>query len=228
MSWLGRRGALGLSASIVLHASLLGAIVILPVLTPSALPETVTPAVIVSPLAVPRCAPVPPGGPLHRLSRGPRLAAPSEAETRPEAPSPAIMDVGEPPDDAQAPGCIGCSPGGDPAGDPVGLLSATEPAGDGGGPIRVGGLLLPPLKIRHVAPVFPEIAKAARVPGVVVLDCVIGPDGRVTDVHVLHGHPLFERAAVDAVREWLYRPSLLNGRPVAVVMTVTVTFTIPR
>jgi protein TonB len=84
------------------------------------------------------------------------------------------------------------------------------------------------LKVRHVAPVFPEIAKAAHVQGVVVIDCIIGPDGRVADVRVLHGHPLLERAAVDAVRQWLYRPSRLNGQAVAVVMTVTVTFTIGR
>jgi protein TonB len=65
------------------------------------------------------------------------------------------------------------------------------------------------------------------VQGVVILECVIGPDGRVTDVHVLRGQPLLERAAIDAVRQWLYRPTRLNGQPVAVVMTVTVTFTMP-
>jgi len=229
MSWLGRRGAFGLLASMVLHASLLGAVVILPLLAPSALPETAPQSVTdVSFLAVPRSAPAPPGGPPHHLSSVPRPAAPTRAEMPPGAPTPAITDVGDPPDDTQAQGCIGCSLVGDPEGDPSGPPDAGGPAGAGRGPIRVGGDLRPPLKVRHVAPVFPEIAKVAHVQGVVVIDCIIGPDGRVADVRVLHGHPLLEGAAVDAVRQWLYRPSRLNGQPVAVVMTVTVTFTIGR
>jgi protein TonB len=147
----------------------------------------------------------------------------------PDPPSPsAITDVGGPPDDTQgAPGCVGCSLGGDSPGSPDGLPDAADRAGGEGLPIRVGGVIQPPTRVRRVAPVFPEIARAARVQGVVILECVIGPDGRVTDVHVLRGQPLLERAAIDAVRQWLYRPTRLNGQPVAVVMTVTVTFTMP-
>jgi protein TonB len=230
MAWLGRRGAFGLSASVVLHAGLLGAVVILPDLTPSALPETTTPAVVdVSPLALPSSAPPPPGGPpLHRPAGVPRAAAPSRAEMPPGVPPPAITDIGGSPDDTQAAGCLGCSLGRELVGDPSGLPDASGSAGAAGGPIRPGGDLKPPVKVRHVAPVFPEIAKAAHAQGVVILDCIIGLDGRVTNVQVLQGHPLLERAAVDAVRQWLYRPSRLNGQPVAVIMTVTVKFTISR
>jgi TonB family protein len=147
----------------------------------------------------------------------------------PDAPSPSdTTEVGGPPDDAQgAHACVGCSFGGESAGNPNGLPDATERAGVAGLPIRVGGFVQPPTKVRDVAPVYPDIAKAAHVQGVVILECVIGPDGRVTDVHVLRGQPLLEGAAVDAVRQWLYRPPRLNGRPIAVVMTVTVKFTIP-
>lgn len=75
---------------------------------------------------------------------------------------------------------------------------------------------------------YPEIARAARVQGDVVLDCTISDDGRVVDVKVLSGHPLLQDAAVDGVRQWRYRPPLLNGVPIAVVMTATVHFTIDR
>jgi protein TonB len=79
-----------------------------------------------------------------------------------------------------------------------------------------------------VLPVYPEIARAARVQGNVVLDCTISREGRVVDVKVLSGHVLLQPAAVEAVRQWLYRPTLLNGVPVPVVMTVTVRFTLDR
>jgi|TARA_Y100000031_G_C7944646_1_gene258686 protein TonB len=64
------------------------------------------------------------------------------------------------------------------------------------------------------------------VSGVVILEAVIGPDGRVRDVRVLRSAPLLDRAAIAAVRQWEYTPTLLNGVPVPVVMTVTVTFTL--
>jgi protein TonB len=231
MAWFGSRGAFGLSASMLLHATVLGAVVILPALTPSALPETTpTPGVMdVCLLAMPLSTPAPRGEPrLHRLSRAPRPPAPNRADLPPDAPSPSdITEIGGPPDDAQgAPGCVGCSLVGESVGNANGLPDATERAGVAGRPIPVGGVVQPPTKVRHVAPLYPDIAKAAHVQGVVILECVIGPYGRVTDVHVLRGHPLLDGPAVDAVRQWLYRPPRLNGQPIAVVMTVTVKFTI--
>ena len=91
-------------------------------------------------------------------------------------------------------------------------------------PLRVGGHVNPPVKLETVAPVYPKIAKDARVHGVVILECVISPRGTVTDVRVLRGVPLLDQAAIDAVRQWVYTPTLLNGIPVPVVMTVTVNF----
>jgi protein TonB len=68
------------------------------------------------------------------------------------------------------------------------------------------------------------MARQARVQGVVVLECVISPDGKVTNVKVLRGSPLLDDSAVEAVKQWVYSPTLLNGEPVAVIMTVTVNF----
>jgi protein TonB len=91
-------------------------------------------------------------------------------------------------------------------------------------PLRVGGALNPPRKIVDVLPVYPPIALAARKEGVVILEAVIGEDGRVTDVKVLRSEPLLDQAAIGAVRGWRFTPTTLGGVPVPVVMTVTVEF----
>ena len=135
--------------------------------------------------------------------------------------------------------CLECVPG-----DTDGPVGAEGPGlgaagglfgeGEGGGgppvtaPLRVGIQIEAPRKIRHVDPTYPELAKAAGVAGIVILECVIDREGRIADVRVLKGHALLNRAAVDAVREWTYRPSLRNGVPVPVVMTVTVRFEMAR
>lgn len=90
--------------------------------------------------------------------------------------------------------------------------------------LRVGGAIREPRKLRHVSPVYPEIAKQARVQGLVILEATISPAGKVSEVRVLRGVPLLDRAAVDAVKQWEYSPTLLNGEPVPVIMTVTVNF----
>jgi protein TonB len=91
--------------------------------------------------------------------------------------------------------------------------------------VRVGGSIRPPVKIKDVPPVYPEIAKQAKVSGIVVIEATIDADGKVADTKVLRSAPLLEQAAVDAVRQWEYKPSTQNGKPVPVVMTVTVNFT---
>jgi protein TonB len=92
-------------------------------------------------------------------------------------------------------------------------------------PVRVSGLQAP-RKIRDVAPRYPAIAQASRVEGIVILEAVIAEDGSVQDVRVLRSKPLLDDAAVDAVRQWRFTPTLLGGQPVPVVMTVTVSFSL--
>jgi TonB family protein len=93
-------------------------------------------------------------------------------------------------------------------------------------PIRVGGDIPAPTKIHNVTPVYPQIAISARVQGVVVIEATIGPDGKIQDTKVLRSIPLLDQAALDAVRQWEYTPTRLNGEPVPVIMTVTVNFTL--
>ena len=93
-------------------------------------------------------------------------------------------------------------------------------------PVRVGGNVLPPRKVSAPPPVYPPIARAAGVQGIVILEAVIGEDGTVRDVTVLRSIALLDAAAIDAVQRWRFSPSLLNGEPIAVVMTVTVSFSL--
>jgi TonB family protein len=92
-------------------------------------------------------------------------------------------------------------------------------------PVRVGGKIRPPTKVKDVAPVYPAAAKSARVAGTVIVEATIGSDGKVTDAKVLRSIPLLDQAALDAVRQWEYTPTLLNGVPVPVLVTVTISFT---
>ena len=80
--------------------------------------------------------------------------------------------------------------------------------------------------INKVEPVYPPLARNARVQGQVVLTAIISKDGTIQDLRVLSGHPLLVQAALDAVRQWRYKPFLLSGEPVEVETTVTINFTL--
>jgi len=90
--------------------------------------------------------------------------------------------------------------------------------------VRVGGKIKPPTKIKDVKPVYPEAAKSSKVQGVVIIEAVIGADGKVADAKILRSVAQLDEAALAAVRQWEFSPTLLNGKPVPVVMTVTVNF----
>jgi TonB family protein len=110
-----------------------------------------------------------------------------------------------------------------PAGD---APRAAGAAGAGDNALRVGGGIKPPVKIVDVRPVYPPIAKAANVTGVVILETRIGVDGGVEDARVLRSIPLLDEAALDAVKGWKFQPTLLNGQPVPIVMVTTINFTL--
>jgi TonB family protein len=90
--------------------------------------------------------------------------------------------------------------------------------------VRVGGNITAPRKIRHVPPIYPADAQAASATGDVVIQAVIAKNGSVKDARVIQGVPLLDAAALGAVRQWLFTPTLLNNTPVEVLMTVTVRF----
>jgi protein TonB len=106
------------------------------------------------------------------------------------------------------------------------VRTAPAPASNPAEPLRVqqGGLVKPARLVHRVEPVYPPLAKAARISGVVQLEGVIGTDGRMRELQVRSGHPLLVGAAVEAVRQWVYAPTTLNSEPVEVIAPITVTF----
>ncbi len=91
-------------------------------------------------------------------------------------------------------------------------------------PVRVGGNIRTPKRVKYVLPNYPQDAKEARVQGIVILEAIIDPNGNVTNVRVLQSIPLLDQSAIGAVRQWKYEPTLLEGVPVPIVMTVTVNY----
>jgi protein TonB len=94
--------------------------------------------------------------------------------------------------------------------------------------IRVGGNVQAANLIRKVSPSYPPLAKQARVQGTVRFTAIIGKDGTIQNLQLVSGHPLLVSAAQEAVKQWQYRPTLLNGEPVEVVTQIDVNFTLSQ
>jgi protein TonB len=104
-----------------------------------------------------------------------------------------------------------------------GVMTDTAPKIEA--PLRVGGDVKAPTVINRVEPVYPEVARKARISGIVIVECIIDKSGNVTNVQVLKPLPFgLDQAAVDAVRRWKFRPGTLNGQPVDVIFNLTVNF----
>ena len=219
-----------LPVSIAIHTIVLIAVVVVPLLTSEELPEPTS--VVKAFFVEPQAAPPPPPPPPPPAPKAP------QAQPKPMATPPPVVDDKftapvQTPDDVKPEegidlGVEGGVPGGVEGGVPGGVVGGVV----GGLPdappppqaVRVGGQIKEPKKLKTVNPAYPDIAKQARVQGVVILECTISPQGKVTDVKILRGIPLLDAAAVDAVKQWVYSPTLLNGVPVPVIMTVTVNF----
>jgi protein TonB len=89
-------------------------------------------------------------------------------------------------------------------------------------------LIREPKKLVHVAPLYPEIARTARIEGIVVMEALLDATGKVDSVRVLRSVALLDDAAIRAVKQWRYTPTELNGVPVPVLMTITVRFALER
>jgi periplasmic protein TonB len=119
---------------------------------------------------------------------------------------------------------IGKTPAAPPYAPPVNKTVLPPPSG----PIRVSiGVQLAKLQNR-VMPVYPQLAKSARISGVVHLIGIIGKDGKIRNLQVIDGHPLLTRAALDAVSQWIYKPTLLNNEAVEVIAPIDVNFTLSQ
>src|SRR6266581_474794 len=235
------------AASLLIHAVIIVLLVVVPLLRSEALPAPVggTRAFLVAPASLAAPLPPPPAATAPAVARAaprPRAQPDPPAPTRftapvevPEPVAAAVAEPGPAPIDldegshaarGEAGGIPGAA-GGVPGGVVGGVVSGVPgPAGPAAplAPVRVGGEIREPKKIRDVSPVYPHLAVAAHVKGTVILECLVSPRGLVTEVKLVRGIPLLNESAVDAVRQWMYTPTLKDGVPVPVILTVTVRF----
>ena len=213
-----------IAVSIAAHVLVIGIVVLVPLVATGALPSPPSAGAIFL-VAAPLPQPPPPRAaqPAPRVTpTGPRFTGVSyeapngihdEIET---LPTPTVGVIGS--TGIEGVGVLGSQGDYMPAPPP--------PPKPPAGPMKVGGQIREPRRVFSVAPVYPAIARQARVQGAVVINAVIGVDGAVRDTQIVTIMPLLDQAALDAVRQWRYAPTLLNGTPVAVIMTVSVRFTL--
>ena len=133
------------------------------------------------------------------------------------------------PPEAPDSGVIGGVGGGTPGGVIGGFISSTPIAtvkAAAPSRVRISGGVAAGQLITRVNPVYPPLARSARVFGTVMLSAIIGKDGTIQNLKVISGHPMLTQSALDAVKQWRYKPYLLNGEPVEVDTQVQVNFTL--
>jgi periplasmic protein TonB len=222
---LGSQSRYTLPVSILAHVVIAACVVIVPLMATDVLPAPH--AVIGVFTAPPSPPPPPPAAPVTAA----RVTKPEAISSPDAAPREAPSAIGAEP--ATTSSAIG-DPLGVKGGFPNGVVGSVGVVPDvpavpqappaPTGPLPVGGKIKEPAKIRHVPPVYPAVAQQARIQGVVVVEAVIGIDGRVKHARVLQSKPFLDDAALTAVKQWIFTPTTLNGVPVPVIMTVTVNF----
>ncbi len=225
-----RRRGLALPASILLHGLAAAAVAVLPLLVADALPgqADAVRAFFVEPMAVPAPPPPPPPAPA-RASAVPAVKTKAVVQNAGFT-APIEIPTEIRPEDGVDLGVEGGVPGGVEGGVPGGVVGGLvgglpdAPPPPAVQPVRVGGNVRAPRKVVDVPAVYPPLAVMARLQGSVIIEATIDPKGHVQNATVLRSLPMFDEAALAAVRQWVYTPTLLNGVPTPIIMTVTVTF----
>jgi protein TonB len=232
--------------AVVVHATIILALVVIPLLGVTNQLPPVLPTMMAFVAAVPAAPPPPPPPPppplpasaVARTEPVPttgQLAAPLEAP-REVQPEPASMR------DESTAGVLGGVEGGVPGGVVGGIVGGVvsnvppppppptpPPATVARGPVRIGGQLTAPALLRRVEPTYPDVAAFAHLTGMVILEATVNTDGCVESVKVLRSrHPLLDKASQDALMQWQYSPLVLNGIPTPFVLTVTFTFSVQK
>ena len=238
-------------SSLVFHALVILIVIVVPLLIPSAIPDHELLITLVSPIGPPPPPPPPPvelpaAAAVPRVVKTEVRPASPEVLIMPTAIPQEIAKIVDEPMEAPA-GVIGGVPGGMPGGVIGGVLGgilasnaiANAPpvpappppppppspkAAAPAEPVRAGGVIREPRAVKVVPPVYPALAMRARVSGTVVLEATLTEEGTVDKIRVVSGHPLLVEAAINCVKQWRYEPTLLNGVPVAVILTAKVHF----
>jgi periplasmic protein TonB len=210
--------------SIAAHAIIIGALVVIPLMASDVLPTPQSMLAFVAPSPPPPPPATPPPQPHpQQPTETPRAdVVPLDAPPQIRAEEPARPDYSL--------ARVDTSPFGVPGGtgrDITHIVPPTAPPPQAPeAPVRPGGHIKEPRKVQDAKPIYPQIAITAKVQGVVIIEATIAKDGSVKDARVLKSVPLLDLAALEAVRKWKFSPTLLNGVPVEVIMTVTVNFTL--
>ena len=218
--------------SMVAQIVFLGILILIPLIYTEALPKSMTATLLVAPPPPPPPPPPPVATQIvkvkpqvHLMDAG-KLVAPKVIPKD-------VKIIKEEAPDMNA-GMQGGVPGGVAGGSMGGVIGGVI-GGMGGAPpppkptasrIRQGGSVQAALLINRVQPVYPPLARQTRISGTVRLHAIISKSGSVESLEVLSGHPLLVRAAMDAVQQWKYKPTLLNGEPVEVDTTIDVIFSL--
>jgi periplasmic protein TonB len=217
----------------IVQATFLAVLILIPLIYTEALPKASLATLLVAPPPPPPPPPPPAATQIvkvkpqvHLMDAG-KLVAPKVIPKEVKI----IKEEAEQPD---AMGAMGGVPGGVPGGQMGGVIGGVI-GGVGGAPpppkpaqqrIRQGGAVQAAMLVNRVQPQYPPLARQTRISGTVRLHAIISKDGSVQQLEVLSGHPLLVQAALDAVRQWKYRPTTLNGEPVEVDTTIDVIFSL--
>jgi protein TonB len=225
----------GLTSSIafLLEAALVGFMVLLPLLFTDALPKAQLMTFLVTPPPPPP-PPPPPAAVVHVVKQVQTDIINGQLRTPTKIPKKVLENLKE---DAAPPpvmaGIVGGVPGGVPGGQMGGVIGGIISSTPVAVPkvatpqrVRVSAGVTQGLLIRKVQPVYPPLARQARIQGTVILQAQISKTGDIENLQSISGHPMLVPAAIEAVRQWKYKPYILNGEPVEVDTQVTVNFTL--
>jgi protein TonB len=223
--------------SAIVQSVLLGILILIPLIYTEALPKQLLTTFLVAPAPPP--PPPPPAAAVQRIARpmvhlmhNNQLVAPKVIPKEVK-----MIKEEENPPDVGGVGVVGGIPGGPGSGGgSIGGVLGGIIGGTGSGlppppkvtptRIRVGGNVQSASLVHQTMPLYPQIAKTAHISGTVVLHAIIGKNGTVQNLEYISGPPLLMKSAMDAVQQWRYRPTMLNGEPVEVDTTISVVFTL--
>jgi periplasmic protein TonB len=221
--------------SFLLQACLLGVLILIPLIYTEALPKQQLMGFLVAPPPPPPPPPPPAAAPVAKVEKIVSEVDQGALRTPTKIPEKVkmIKEEDTPPPTQGIGGVVGGVPGGVPGGQMGGVIGGIISSTPVAVPkvatpqkVRVSQGVAQGLLIHQVKPTYPALARQARIQGQVVLQATISKDGTIQNLHMISGHPMLAPAAIDAVKQWRYKPYFLNGEPVEVETQITVNFTL--
>ncbi|MGA7767030.1 MAG: TonB family protein [Candidatus Sulfotelmatobacter sp.] len=220
--------------SFAIQIGIVGVMVLIPLIFTEALPKGTTLFMLVAPPPPPP-PPPPAAAPVHVVKQIQSDIVNGELRTPTKIPKKILENLkeDEAPPQMAVTGVVGGVPGGVPGGSMGGVIGSVLSSTPVAVPkiatpqrVRVSSGVSSGLLIRKVSPTYPPLARQARIQGTVILQAQISKDGSIQNLQLISGHPMLAPAAIEAVKQWKYKPYLLNGEPVEVETQVQVNFTL--